>query len=72
MNFDKFKQNCPRIGKKITKNHQKFNYALEDRNCTDWINPHLALPLISAYINIPKTSHALEYRNWTNWKLEPN
>jgi hypothetical protein len=29
------------------------------------------LPLILAYINIPKTSHALEDRNWTNWKLEP-
>ncbi len=67
MTFDKFKQNCPRIGKI----HQKFNNVLEDRNWTDWINPHLALPLISGYINIQKTSHALEDRNWTNWKLEP-
>jgi hypothetical protein len=54
---------------KFTKIHQKFNNALEDRNWTDWINPHLAL--LSAYINIPKTSHALEDRNWTNWKFEP-
>jgi hypothetical protein len=67
MTFYKLKQNCPSIGKI----HQKLSNALEDRNWIDWINPHLALPLISAYINIPKTSHALEDRNWTNWKLEP-
>jgi hypothetical protein len=70
MTFDKFKQNCLRIGT-IRKNSSKFNYALEDRNWIDWINPHFPLPLISAYINIPKTSHALEDRNWTNWNLEP-
>jgi hypothetical protein len=35
---------------------------LEERSWTDWINPHLALPLISTYINIPKTRHDLEDR----------
>jgi hypothetical protein len=51
--------------------HQKFNNVLEDRNWIDWIKSTLALPLISTYINIPKSSHALEDRNLTNWKLEP-